>query len=83
VNLKYYYLSVICVIVILAGCSKSENNPSQNKVEDKQVYICTGSSALRYHFNRSCPGLGKCKHTIIVTTLITAQKRGRTMCGWE
>jgi len=65
------------------SCSNSENNNRVAPVKDKQVFICTSNSALRYHLDRSCPGLAKCKHTIIATTLITAQKRGRTMCGWE
>jgi hypothetical protein len=82
-NLKHYYLNIVCVIVIVTGCSKSEDKRPVTPVKDRHVFICTGNSALRYHFDRSCPGLAKCKHPIITTTVVAAQKRGRTMCGWE
>lgn len=71
------------IVLLLSGCSDSENKKAVRSVEDKTVYICTGSSASRYHLDRSCPGLAKCKHTITTTTLITAKKRGRTMCSLE
>lgn len=65
---------------MLAACSDQDRHASK---DTKTVFICTGGSALRYHLDKSCPGLNKCKHTIITTTLLTAQKRGRSMCGWE
>ena len=71
------------MIFALAGCSDSGNKSPVQTYRDRQVFICTSSASLRYHFSKSCPGLKKCKHTIVTTTLVAAQKRGRTRCGWE
>jgi len=70
-------------VVLISACSDSQDKNAIKSVQDKQVYICTGSSALRYHLDKSCPGLAKCKHQITATKLATAQKRGRTLCRWE
>ena len=47
------------------------------------VYICTGKSSKKYHYNKSCRGLSNCKASIKKVDLETAKEFGRTLCGWE
>ncbi len=47
------------------------------------VYICNSSGASRYHYQKNCRGLNACKSEIKQITLKEAQKRKRTLCGWE
>lgn len=70
-------------VLLISGCSDSENKKAVKPIEDKQVYICTGSSASRYHLDKFCSGLAKCKDTIVTINLVAAQKRGRTICSLE
>lgn len=47
------------------------------------VYLCDSSSAKKYHLNKNCKGLSSCQHRVTTLTLELAQKKGRTLCGWE
>ena len=50
---------------------------------DTYVYVCTGSSATRYHLAKDCRGLSYCSKEVVKITLSDAKKKGRTLCGWE
>ena len=39
----------------------------------KQVYVCTGDGAYRYHYYRNCSGLNNCKATIVKKSLEEAK----------
>jgi hypothetical protein len=47
------------------------------------VYICDSQGAKRYHLRKSCNGLRNCKHAIILISLDSAKKTGRTLCHLE
>jgi len=47
------------------------------------VYLCNSTGGKKYHYNKSCRGLSSCQHEIIKVTLQEAQKRGKTLCGYE
>lgn len=40
----------------------------------KQVYVCTGDGAYRYHYYSDCSGLGNCRATIVKKSLEEAKK---------
>lgn len=40
----------------------------------KQVYVCTGNGAYRYHYYRNCSGLNNCKATIMKTSIEEAKR---------
>ncbi|WP_330442017.1 hypothetical protein [Flavobacterium sp. C4GT6] len=50
---------------------------------ESDVYICTGKSSKRYHYNKNCRGLSNCKAEIKEVTLKEAKDKGRTLCGYE
>lgn len=39
----------------------------------RQVYVCTGDGAYRYHYYRNCSGLNNCKATIVKKSLEEAK----------
>lgn len=47
------------------------------------VYICKSPGAKKFHFNRNCRGLNRCKHTIEQTTRKAAEGLGLGVCGYE
>ena len=40
----------------------------------KQVYVCTGNRAYRYHYYKNCSGLRNCKATIVKKSLEEAKR---------
>lgn len=50
---------------------------------ETSVYLCNSSGGKKYHYKENCRGLSNCKHEIIKVTLQEAQKRGKTLCGYE
>lgn len=50
---------------------------------ETSVYLCDSSGGKKYHLKENCRGLSNCKHEIIKVTLQEAQKRGKTLCGYE
>lgn len=47
------------------------------------VYLCDSEGGKKYHFTKSCRGLANCEHEIIKVSISEAQRRGKTLCGWE
>lgn len=47
------------------------------------VWICKSAGAKRYHLNKGCGGLKKCRHTIKKTTRKEAEAIGLTLCKHE
>ncbi len=52
-------------------------------IDNTQVYICDSKTAKKYHLKANCRGLRNCTHKVIKVTIDEAQKRGKTLCGWE
>lgn len=44
------------------------------------VYICTGPSSKKFHYNESCDGLSSCSREVECITLEQAENMGRTPC---
>lgn len=51
--------------------------------ESKTVYICVSKNAKRYHYDSKCRGINNCNYRIMKTTLVIAQGKGLTLCGFE
>ncbi|HEX4373643.1 MAG TPA: hypothetical protein VHZ50_10105, partial [Puia sp.] len=47
------------------------------------VYICYGAKGKKYHLRSDCRGLSNCQHKVVKMSLASAEKDGRTLCGWE
>ena len=45
------------------------------------VYVCTGSSAKKYHSHSKCHGLSACKGKVVKVTIEKAKENGKTPCG--
>ncbi|MES2487464.1 MAG: hypothetical protein V4581_16145, partial [Bacteroidota bacterium] len=71
--------TLLLLFYVFAGCTQEHKPPP----DTRQVYLCKSPTAYSYHFTKDCPGLQKCKHTIIKSDVVTAKKQGRTFCGWE
>lgn len=55
------------------------------KTEDasSEVWVCKSAGSRKYHANRNCGGLGRCKHKIEVMTLADAEAVGLTRCSYK
>ena len=74
-------LVIICSCVLFAvGCKNATAKPATLQSKGAYVYVCTGSSATRYHSKSDCRGLCKCSRGIIAISLKEAQEMGRTPC---
>lgn len=54
-----------------------------NTIGDGMVYICNSNTATKYHLNKTCRGLNKCKSSVVKISLGDAKKEGKKLCGWE
>lgn len=48
-----------------------------------KAYICDKGSARKYHLSDKCPALKNCKDKFVQTTVVEAEKNGKTLCGFE
>ncbi len=48
-----------------------------------KVYLCDSEYGKKYHYKKDCRGLKACTHQIILVDLVTAKKKGKTLCGFE
>ncbi len=61
-----------------------ETGLTLNSPEVTTVYICNSTTAKKYHYSKTCRGLGACKHDIKEVNITDAKtKYNRTLCGWE
>lgn len=67
---------------LLFACSKESNDAFSINPQDL-VYICKGAYSKSYHYDENCDGLRKCTTEIFEITTASAQKKGRTLCGYE
>lgn len=61
-----------------------ENNP--NAADDTagdEVFVCKSTGAKKYHIDKDCRGLNRCKHKIEKTTKKAAEAMGLGLCGYE
>ncbi len=57
---------------------------SFTSMEEPNVYICKGENlSIKYHLRLDCHALKKCKGEIYTLKRDLAEKRGRTLCGYE
>lgn len=45
------------------------------------VWICNSTNTKRYHANKSCGGLKRCKHEIVRKSIAEAEAVGLTLCN--
>lgn len=63
------------------SCAKDSFVSSNS--ESSTVYICKGAYSKSYHHDAECKGLRTCTTEISKTSIEFAQKKGRTLCGYE
>ena len=51
--------------------------------KNKEIFICKTVKSKRYHLDKNCKGLKKCKSKITKTTIKKAEKVGMILCKWE
>lgn len=73
--MKYLLLSLLPLFLSSSDCKVTAKEDTQ-----KVVYICTGSYAKRYHSNKYCSGLNRCRGEIKAVPLSRAKAQGRTDC---
>ncbi|SMC42441.1 hypothetical protein SAMN06296427_102122 [Moheibacter sediminis] len=71
---------ILCAYLFAFSCSKNLNDSFST---GKIVYICKGAYSKSYHFDSECQGLRSCSTEIFEIEIESAQKKGRTLCGYE
>lgn len=74
----FRYFAGCCIVA--ASCSKNSNDAFST---GEIVYICKGPYSKSYHHNSECQGLRSCSTEIFEVEIESAQKKGRTLCGYE
>ena len=74
-------LSVLCVL--LTAITPFSALSSCAEETETTVYLCKGKYSKKYHYNKNCRGLSNCSTAIYKTTLDSAKKSGRKICGFE
>ena len=83
------HLVLLFAIILMASCSSSSKKSADVEPEKKEssvksagsggnVFICTGGSSKRYHCDRDCKGLFRCKEEIEEVSEEEAENMGRT-----
>lgn len=68
------------IVGSIFSCSRDIND---GLGKSETVYICNGFYSKSYHFDKNCEGLRSCTTEISETSIESAQKKGRTLCGYE
>lgn len=76
---RLIYLIPLCTLAI--SCSKKTIDSFT--FQSEKVYVCKGPHSNSYHFDKECEGLRSCTTEIFETEIESAQKKGRTLCGYE
>jgi len=59
----------------------SDQSATEAPAHTGNVWVCKSAGAKKYHFNKDCGGLGRCKHTIEMMTVDDAEAVGLERCG--
>ena len=59
----------------------TSDQSTESPVDAATVWVCKSAGAKKYHFNKDCGGLGRCKHTIEAMTVDDAEAVGLERCG--
>lgn len=73
-------LGALFILIITAFLSLMVRNTMADR---KLVYVCQSPYAHRYHRTKNCSGLANCRHNLIMITIDSARKSGRTLCHLE
>ena len=76
--------SVLFISAFSLGASYWFNTQTVNAAIQKeaQVLVCKSPYAARFHLDKDCVGLNKCKREIISVTKSQAEEEGLTCCGF-
>jgi hypothetical protein len=70
---------LLCATLLSLGAIHATVSSSE-----KEVYICKGGSATKYHLSETYRGLNSCKHKVEKITEVEAKTTYKmTLCGWE
>ena len=71
------------ILLICLGIFSLSFQEKKEKKKKQKVYICNSVRSTRYHYDKDCRGLSKCKSNIKITTRVKAKKYGRISCEIE
>ena len=74
--MKWSAFVVVSLLLMSCGGHKQQ----KHKVDADCVYVCSGSSAKRYHSVEDCKGLSRCSGEIVEMTVEEAEEDGKTPC---
>lgn len=63
--------------------SAVEDSQGKTKDASSEVWVCKSAGSRKYHANRNCGGLGRCKHKIEKMPLADAEAVGLTRCSYK
>lgn len=83
-------LLYLSLLAILFSCNNSSNINNVKRItedveerQEKVYYICNGRYSKRYHLDKNCIGLRNCSTKVSEVSIDEANRRGRTLCGFE
>lgn len=76
---KIISLIAITTMALSSSCNHGTKQ-IKHKIMNNRVYVCTGSTAKRYHSIVDCKGLSKCSGEIIELTVAEAEDYEKTPC---
>ena len=71
----------LTVSLLSTFAGNSAANSSITTSETAYVYICTGSSATKYHAKATCRGMNNCRGKVVKISVEDAKGQGRTPCS--
>lgn len=77
----YLSVSIVALSVVTTLIFKSQAVQAAAKEETK-VLVCKSPNAARFHLDKDCIGLNKCKREIVTVTKAEAEDEGLTCCGF-
>ncbi len=83
INIKIVKISLVLIFgAMVDGPLRSQSLFAWSEGQNT-VYVCMSKGATRYHLNKECHGLKRCKHKIESTTVKKAVGKGLTLCKFE
>ena len=80
-HMKHLLSLFLTVSLLSTFAGNSAAIASAAASETTYVYICTGSSATKYHAKVTCRGLNNCRGRVVKISVEDAKEQGRTPCS--
>ena len=71
---------IIFALISIQSCGGGGNRQKKYPIENNTVYVCSGSSAKRYHSVENCKGLSRCRGGVFEFSVEEAEEMGKSPC---